>query len=440
MGNYTNDYTGLDGHKRRKHRRSRRNRRLRRKKRQQAALFIIIAIVVVVVLILVGVRIFGHSKNVTDPGAGGGTTPVSEDAPATVSEGALDPVSGDSAAQVSGNEAQPVTYDSEYARRIGAFTDRILSANEALHAYNDKLAAPFYQGYTTYADDDTKGVPAENVVSKHVVLIDMKTGHVVAQRDADSIIYPASMTKVLTVLTASEILNENDADMEDTFEITQDITNFVFSNGCSAVCYDVGEKVPVGELFYGTILPSGGDAALGLAYYSCGSVDEFVDRMNEKVSELGLSSTAHFANPVGIFDENNKCTVKDIAMIMKAALEDVRCYDALSEHKMMTSATPEHPDGIEISNWFLRRIEDRYMPGVVVAAKTGFIKESGNCAVSYFEADDGGQYICVTADSTSSWRAIYDHAVIYNLFCGDGSEESRAEIEAHLVDLTAVEE
>ena len=440
MGNYTNDYTGLDGHKRRKHRRSRRNRRLRRKKRQQAALFIIIAIVVVVVLILVGVRIFGHSKNVTDPGAGGGTTPVSEDAPATVSEGAFDPVSGDSAAQVSGNEAQPVTYDSEYARRIGAFTGRILSANEALHAYNDKLAAPFYQGYTTYADDDTKGVPAENVVSKHVVLIDMKTGHVVAQRDADSIIYPASMTKVLTVLTASEILNENDADMEDTFEITQDITNFVFSNGCSAVCYDVGEKVPVGELFYGTILPSGGDAALGLAYYSCGSVDEFVDRMNEKVSELGLSSTAHFANPVGIYDENNKCTVKDIAMIMKAALEDVRCYDALSEHKMMTSATPEHPDGIEISNWFLRRIEDRYMPGVVVAAKTGFIKESGNCAVSYFEADDGGQYICVTADSTSSWRAIYDHAVIYNLFCGDGSEESRAEIEAHLVDLTAVEE
>ena len=107
---------------------------------------------------------------------------------------------------------------------------------------------------------------------------------------------------------------------------------------------------------------------------------------------------------------------------------------------MMTSATPEHPDGIEISNWFLRRIEDRYMPGVVVAAKTGFIKESGNCAVSYFESDDGGQYICVTADSTSSWRAIYDHAVIYNLFCGDGSEESRAEIEAHLVDLTAVEE
>ena len=440
MGNYTNDYTGLDGHKRRKHRRSRRNRRLRRKKRQQAALFIIIAIVVVVVLILVGVRIFGHSKNVTDPGAGGGAAPVSEDAPATVSEGASDPVSGDSAAQVSGNEAQPVTYDSEYARRIGAFTERIVSANEALHAYNDKLAAPFYQGYTTYADDDTKGVPAENVVSKHVVLIDMKTGHVVAQRDADSIIYPASMTKVLTVLTASEILNENDADMEDTFEITQDITNFVFSNGCSAVCYDVGEKVPVGELFYGTILPSGGDAALGLAYYSCGSVDEFVDRMNEKVSELGLSSTAHFANPVGIFDENNKCTVKDIAMIMKAALEDVRCYDALSEHKMMTSATPEHPDGIEISNWFLRRIEDRYMPGVVVAAKTGFIKESGNCAVSYFEADDGGQYICVTADSTSSWRAIYDHAVIYNLFCGDGSEESRAEIEAHLVDLTAVEE
>ena len=68
---------------------------------------------------------------------------------------------------------------------------------------------------------------------------------------------------------------------------------------------------------------------------------------------------------------------------------------------------------IEVSNWFLRKIEDKEMDGNVVAAKTGFVNESGCCAASYYEADNGKRYICVTGNSFSSWRTIYDHLSVY---------------------------
>ena len=57
-----------------------------------------------------------------------------------------------------------------------------------------------------------------------------------------------------------------------------------------------------------------------------------------------------------------------------------------------------------LSNWFLRRIEDHVSDGMqVLGAKTGYVNESGNCAASYCETDDGGHYICVTANTTSAW-------------------------------------
>lgn len=96
---------------------------------------------------------------------------------------------------------------------------------------------------------------------------------------------PASMTKILTVLVAAEHVT----DLDDTFTITKEITDFSYSHDCSAVGFLDEETVTVRDLLYGTILPSGGDAAAGLACYVAGSMDAFVDMMNEKLAELGLS-------------------------------------------------------------------------------------------------------------------------------------------------------
>ena len=138
--------------------------------------------------------------------------------------------------------------------------------------------------------------------------------------------------------------------------------------------------------------------------------------MNEKLDELGLSDTAHFTNCVGLYDENHYCTVYDMAVIMKAAMDNELCREVMSAHTYTTSATTEHPDGILLSNWFLRRIEDKDSGGEVVCGKTGYVVQSGNCAASYGVAQSGKGYICVTANATSGWKCIYDHVDIYKKY------------------------
>ena len=216
----------------------------------------------------------------------------------------------------------------------------------------------------------------------------------------------------MTLLVAAEHVT----DLDDTFTMTIDITDFCYQNDCSCVGFLDGETVSVRDLLYGTILPSGGDAAMGLAEYVAGSQEAFVDMMNAKLEELGLSETAHFTNCIGTYDENHYCTIYDMAMIMEAAMDNELCKEILSAHTYTTSLTTEHPEGITISNWFLRRIEDKDSGGEVLCGKTGYVVESGNCAVSYAVGASGKEYICATANSSSTWRCIYDHVDIYHAF------------------------
>ena len=264
----------------------------------------------------------------------------------------------------------------------------------------------------------TVGIYSEEVVSTHAILVDESTDTIVASKGANERIYPASMTKVLTVLVAAEQITEEDLD--DTFTITLEITDYAYVNDCSAAGFLDGEKVTVRDLFYGTVLPSGGDAALGLAIYTAGSQEAFVEMMNAKLEELGLEDSAHFTNCIGLFDEEHYCTVYDMAVIMKAAIQNELCREVLSAHTYTTKATDEHPEGITISNWFLRKIEDKDTGGEVLCAKTGYVVQSKNCAVSYGTSASGTPYICVTAGSTSSWRCIYDHVEIYNRYVPAG--------------------
>lgn len=274
--------------------------------------------------------------------------------------------------------------------------------------------------YRFESNADTLDIDSEEVISSCAILVNADTDMIAAAKGAYDRISPASMTKVLTVLVAAEAIGEEDLD--DTFTITREITDYVYVNDCSAVGFGDGETVTVRDLFYGTILPSGADAAVGLAVYTAGSHEAFVEKMNEKLEELGLSESAHFTNCVGLYDEAHYCTVYDMAVLMKAAMQNEWCREVLSAHTYTTTATLEHPEGITISNWFLRRIEDKDTGGLVVGGKTGFVAQSGNCAVSWEEYADGTPYICVTAGSTSSWRCIYDQVEIYNRYISAARE------------------
>lgn len=270
--------------------------------------------------------------------------------------------------------------------------------------------------YALSADADTATL-GDTVSSQYAILIDLEHDRIVAQKSADTVVSPASMTKIMTVLVAAEAITD-DRQLQDTVTIDLEITDYAYVNGCSTAGFQLGEAVPVEELFYGTILPSGGDAALALARYIAGSQEAFVQRMNQKAEELGLGDTARFANCVGLYDENNVCSVYDMALILKAALDNDLCRQVLTARTHAIPASEDHPDGMLLSNWFLRRIEDHISEGItVLGAKTGYVTQSGNCAASYAETADGGRFICVTADASGAWACIRDHVAIYEAFC-----------------------
>ncbi|MCR5591503.1 MAG: hypothetical protein K6F73_08200 [Lachnospiraceae bacterium] len=266
-----------------------------------------------------------------------------------------------------------------------------------------------------YADEtpETEGM-GEDVISKYGIVIDMNANSILAIRDGKTRISPASMTKIMTVLVAAENIPEDG--MEDSFTITPEINYYSSRNGASRVGFLDNETVKVKDLFYGTILPSGADAAVGLATYVAGGHEEFVELMNKKLETMGLSETAHFTNCVGLFDEDHYCTCYDMAMILRAAVANPLCREILSTRIYTTTPTEQHPDGIEISNWFLRRAEDKPIGATITCAKTGYVKESGNCAASYATDDNGTDLIVVTGMSTSSWRCIYDHIALYRKY------------------------
>ena len=264
--------------------------------------------------------------------------------------------------------------------------------------------------YEAHSTAVTQGF-GDNVVSKYGIFIDLEEGAILAQRDARVRMNPASMTKILTVLVAAEHVQEGQLD--DKVPITIDITDYCFVNECSVVGFSRDEQVPVRDLFYGTVLPSGADAAVALAVYVAGSHEAFVEMMNEKLERLGLSETTHFTNCVGLYDENHYSTAYDMAMILKAASDNEFCRKILSARTYTTSPTKEHPEGLSVSNWFLRRIEDRDTHGEVLCGKTGYVDQSGSCAASLGTDRDGREYICVTAGSSTTMQCVADQEALY---------------------------
>ena len=283
-------------------------------------------------------------------------------------------------------------------------------ASEGETSQGDGLRKDGEGKYTASKTSQTRQV-GDEILSEYAIFIDRDSQEVLAEKGGFTVINPASMTKILTVLVAAEHIKEEDLD--DTIIMTPEITDYGYIHKCSAAGFVKGEEVSVRDLFYGTILPSGADAAVGLAVYVAGDQDSFVELMNEKPKELGLSDTAHFTNCVGVYDEDHYCSAYDMAMILEAALDNELCREILSTRIHTIPEKEEHPDGLEMSNWFLRRIEDKEYGGKVLGGKTGYVEQSGSCAASFGE-NAGNNYICVTVKAGSPFQCVNDHALLYN--------------------------
>ena len=222
------------------------------------------------------------------------------------------------------------------------------------------------------------------------------------------------MTKMLTVLVAAEHLTAEDLDK--TAPITIAITDYSFVNGCSNTGHALNENVTVRDMFYGTILPSGADSALALAIYVAGSHEAFVDMMNEKLDEMGLGETTHVTNCVGIYDEAHYSTAYDMAVILKATVDNPFCREVMAAHTYTTSLTEEHPEGLLISNWFLRRIEDKDTGGEFCAERPDTWTSQG-AVQSVTEFRKAEELISALLQALfNKWKCINDHAALYKRF------------------------
>ena len=410
-------------------RRRKRIEEMKRQKRQAELLqkcVIPAAAVFLLIVVVIVVRIAGSSRRGRD-GEESSASPVGqvasqESGTAGEEDGSESRTAGEEDGSESGTAGEEDSPESGTAENGDATKSNSAGndgASESSEAYGpfptEKPQPETYQAVSTAA---TAGF-SDSIISEYGVVIDVADNRILAQKGAKTRISPASMTKVLTVLTAADALGiggedwESNPVLDEKFTITIQITDYSFVNDCSNVGFDVGEEVTVRDLFYGTILPSGADAALGLAMYVAETHEGFVELMNQKLEQLGLSDSSHVTNCVGLYDAEHYSTVYDIGVILKMAADNPFCRKVLSAHTYNTAPTEQHPEGLLLSNWFLRRIEDRDTHGEVICAKTGYVVQSKNCAASLAADGSGREYICVTAGSSSTWKCIADQVELY---------------------------
>lgn len=230
--------------------------------------------------------------------------------------------------------------------------------------------------------------PDFSVSALSAVVINAETGSIVYEKSAFAQRAMASTTKIMTALLTIEAGDLDKKFTADSYAIQVEGTSMGLQQG---------DIVTRRALLYGILLPSGNDAANAAAVSVSGSMGKFVELMNQKAEELGLTNT-HFANPSGLDADGHYTTAYDLAMLTKTALENpvfaeiCRCADAQVEF-----GNPPYLRRLANSNKMLWQYEGCY------GVKTGFTDNARRCLVSAAERD-GVKLICVTLNAPDDWQ------------------------------------
>jgi len=158
----------------------------------------------------------------------------------------------------------------------------------------------------------------------HAIIQDHFSGEILYEKDADEKIYPASMTKIMTVIVAFDLLKKGETSLDEMITISEKAWR-MSQSGYSSMFIMLNDQVSVEDLLKGIIIVSGNDACVALAEGLSGSEEDFVALMNEKSEELGLTNT-NFNNSSGINDPNNYSTVRDILIMSKYMIDNYPEY------------------------------------------------------------------------------------------------------------------
>lgn len=233
------------------------------------------------------------------------------------------------------------------------------------------------------------------MVSENYVLMDVKTGAIVAGRNIDKKVYPASITKAITAITALEIIEKEKINLQDLMFISPSI--FPIETIASIAMFNPDDKFTYDDVFYGLALPSGADAANALSFDLTGTPEGLAKDMNEFAARVGMKNT-NFVNTTGLDHSDHLTTVEDLAIGIRYALNN-ETFKKYYTTKLHTSGTSRmHPNGIDWSNSTLVNAE-RLGFTQIIGAKSGTTKLAER-SVSLLMELDGNQYIYVSTNAS----------------------------------------
>ena len=228
-------------------------------------------------------------------------------------------------------------------------------------------------------------VTLDGLNSPHAILLRADSGEVLAEKDADSTIYPASMTKMMTALLAIEA----NPDLDTPVTLPEEIFPALQAQNASLAGFQAGETATVRDLLYGAMLPSGAECCEALAREVSGSEEAFVARMNQKAAELGMTGT-HFCNPTGLHAPEHVSTVRDMARLTEAALQNETFRKLFTTERYTVPATNCHPQGFTMHSTLLSQLDGTELhSGRILGGKTGYTGEAGLCLASLAEVNVG---------------------------------------------------
>lgn len=219
------------------------------------------------------------------------------------------------------------------------------------------------------------------------VLMDVETGRVLASKNAHTRLPMASTTKIMTALLAIE-----NSDISAIVKVPQQ----AYGVEGSSMYLNAGEKISMEDLIYGLMLTSGNDAAITIANYIGGSVENFADMMNKRAVELGCTNT-NFVTPNGLHDENHYTSAYDLALISACAMKN-ETFSKIVGTQYYTTKTGDVTRSLKNKNKILWNYEGGN------GIKTGFTKAAGRCLA--FSAEQGGHTLVgVVLNAPDMWNA-----------------------------------
>lgn len=253
-------------------------------------------------------------------------------------------------------------------------------------------------GGSVFGADALPGsIDLTNLHSPYAILLDLKSGAVLAEHNSRDRIYPASLTKIMTALLAVEYT----ADFDQTMTLPYDMFQALYEENAFMAGFQPGEEATLRDLLYGVLLPSGAECCMALAGQIAGSEERFVSLMNEKAQEIGMTDT-HFCNATGLHDPEHYSTVKDIAILLQYALQYETFRQVFCTSRYSVSPTAQHPEGFTFTSTMFQSMDSAEVPGgEILGGKTGYTAEAGLCLASLAQID-GQEYILVTAGAEGS--------------------------------------